>query len=210
MSFIDNFALQHWAFRFLAALFLVGGLTTFVVGMGLIVDSAATLQFLGAMNRWVSTRRMLGLFVGSGDPGRPVHKFQGWLAVVFVAGAAFAIVGLGTGFDARAVSVAFGLDTRPSSASLWLVESARWALIAGNLFAIAIVAGLAFFPETRAASQGRSGRWYSVRRLAKNANAMNMRLDGWVAASPRAAGWIITAAGLVLVGNLAIVLLKIR
>jgi len=210
MDFIDSYALQHWVFRFLVALFLVGGLMTLAVGVGLIVRSAQTLRFLDAMNRWVSTRSVLSPIEISPDTRRPGQKHRRWLAVAFIAGAVFAIVGLGTGFDARAVSFALGLDTRPSSVAAWLVESARWALIVGNLAAIVIGISLGFFPDALAALEARGGRWYTARRLAKGANAMNLPLDSWVASSPRAAGWIITVAGLVLVGDFCIVLFGVR
>jgi hypothetical protein len=205
LNFIDSFALQLWIFQFLVVLFLVGGIVTLAVGVGLIFGSDGTLRFLGAMNRWVSTRRVLSPIEGSRENGRPVQGHQRWLAVVFIAGAAFAIIGLGTGFDAGAVSHAFGLGTRPSSVAPWLVESARWTLIVGNLIAIVIGIGLGFFPDQLAALEARGVRWYSNRRLAAGANDMNLSLDDWVAASPRAAGWIISVAGLVLVGDFAFV-----
>lgn len=180
------------------------------VGVGLIVGSAGTLRFFVAMNRWVSTRRALAPLDVSRDTRQLVQKHRRWLAVVFVACATFAIVGLATGFDARAVSFVFGLDARPSSVASWLVESVRWALIVGNLAAIVIGIMLGFFPDALAALEARGGRWYSERRLVKGADEMNLSLDGWVAAYPRYAGWIITAGGLVLVGEFGIMLFGIR
>lgn len=210
MQFIDSYAFQLWAVQFLVVLFLVGGLITVTVGVGLIVDSAGTLRFFVAMNRWVSTRRVYRPVEDPRDTRRPVQQYRRWLAVVFIAGAAFAIVGLGTGFDARAVSLVFGLDTRPSSVASWLVEAVRWVLIVGNLTAIVIGIILGFFPEAMAALEARDGRWYSGRRLVNDADTMNFSLDNWVAASPRAAGWIITVAGLLLVGDFGILLFGVR
>ncbi len=210
MEFIDSYAFQRWAVQFLVVLFLVGGLMALAVGVGLIVGSAGTLRFFVAMNRWVSTRRALGPLDVSRDTRQLVQKHRRWLAVVFIAGAAFAIVGLGTRFDAQAVSFVFGLDTRPSSVASWLVESVRWVLTVGNLTAIVIGIMLGFFPDALAALEARGGRWYSERRLVKGADAMNLSLDNWVAASPRAAGWIIAVAGLILVGDFGIMLFGIR
>jgi hypothetical protein len=42
-----------------------------------------------------------------------------------------------------------------------------------------------------------------------DADAMNLMLDKWVAASPRATGWITAAAGLVLVVNFGFMLFQI-
>ena len=210
MEFIASHAFQHWAVQFLAVLFLVGGLVALAVGVGLIVGSAGTLRLLVAMNRWVSTRRALRPFEIPRDTRPLVQKHRRWLAVFFVAGAAYAIVGLTTGFDARAVSYVYGLDTRPSSAAPWLVETVRWALIVGNLAAIVIGIMLGFFPGAVAALEARGARWYSDRQLVKGADEMNLSLDNWVAASPRIAGWIIAVAGLVLAGDFGFMLSGLR
>lgn len=210
MEFIGNYAFQHWAVQFLVVLFLVGGLMTLAVGVGLIVGRAGTLRFLVAMNRWVSTRRAFKPLEVTRDTRQGVQMHRRWLAVVFIAGATFSLFGLATWFDARAVSFVFGLDARPSSVASWLVESVRWVLIVGNLTAIVIGIMLGFFPDALAALEARGSRWYSDRQLVKGGDAMNLSLDNWVAASPRAAGWLITVAGLVLVGNYGIMLSGIR
>lgn len=210
MEFIDNFAIQRWTVQFLVVLFLAGGLMTFAVGVGLIMGSAGTLRFFAAVNRWVSTRSVIGPVEDSSVAGRPVQKFRRWVAVAFIAGAAFALYGLATAFDAQEVSRAFGLDTWPTSAASWLAESARWVLIVGNLAAIVIGMILGFFPDALAALEVGGGRRYVFRRLVKGADTMNLSLDNWVAASPRAAGWVIAVAGLVLVGDFGIVLIGAR
>jgi hypothetical protein len=210
MEFIDSYAFQQWAVQFLAVLFLVGGLMTLAVGVGLIVCSAGTLRFLVAMNRWVSTRRAFKPMEIPRDTSQSVQKHRRWLTVVLIAGAAFAIYGLTTGFDAGAISFVFGLGTRPSSVASWLIESVRWVLIVGNLTAVVIGIMLGFFPEALAVLEARGGRWYSDRRLVKGADVMNLSLDNWVAASPRVAGWIITVAGLVLVGDFGLLLFGLR
>ena len=210
MEYIHSAAFQHWAAQFLAVLFLVGGLAVFALGVGLIAGSAATLRFFAAMNRWVSTRRATRPLEVPHDTRPAVQKHRRWLAVVFVAGAAFAVYGLATGFDVRAVSHVLGLEARPFSTASWLIESIRWLLIAGNLVAIVIGIMLGFFPAALAALEARGGHWYSDRRLAKGADAMNFALDDWVAASPRAAGWIMTVAGLILAVDFGIVLFGVR
>ena len=91
-----------------------------------------------------------------------------------------------------------------------LVESVRWVLIVGNLTAIVIGTILDFFPDALAAPEARDDRWYSDRRFVKGADAMNLSLDNRVAAPPRGAGWIITVAGLVLVGDFGIMLFRVR
>ncbi len=209
MEFIDSYGFRQWAFQFTAVLFLVGGFAVIAAGVGLIVRSAGTLRFFVAMNRWVSTRRAFKPIEIPRDTRELVQAHRRWLAVAIVVGAAFSLYGLGAWFDARAVGLAFGLDMQSSVIS-WLVESARWALVVGNLAAIVLGIMLGFFPGALAMLEARGGRWYSERQLVKGADAMNFSLDNWVAASPRFAGWIITVAGLVLVGDFGIVLLGVR
>ena len=210
MEFIHSDAFRDWAVQFLAVLFMVGGLAVFAVGVGLIVGRAGTLRFLAATNRWVSTRRTFRPFEIPHDTRQAVQKHRRWLAVIFVAGAAFALYGLGARFDARAVGFVFGLNMQPASGASWLVESVRYVLIAGNLAAIVIGILLGFFPQVIAALEARGGHWYSDRQLVKGGDAMNLSLDGWVAASPRAAGWIMIVAGLVLAIDFGIMLFAIR
>lgn len=207
MQFIHSHAFQAWAVQFLAVLFLVGGLAVLAVGVGLVGGSARTLRFFTTLNRWVSTRRAGRPFEIPHDTRQAVQKHRRWLAVVFVAGAAFALYGLGARFDVRAAGFMFGIDTQAASGAAWLVESVRYVLIAGNLAAVVIGIMLGFFPHALTALEARGGRWYSDRQLVKGANTMNLALDKWVAASPRAAGWIMVVAGLVLAIDFGIILL---
>jgi hypothetical protein len=210
MEFMDSYAFRQWAFQFLTVLFLVGGLLSLATGVSLIAGSGGTLRFLDFMNRWISTRRAFKPLEARRDTRQWVQEHRRWLAAAFVAGAVFALVGLNTQFDAHAVSFVFGLDRHPSSFDAWLVESARWALIIGNLAAIVIGIMLGFFPGALAALEARGGRWYSDRALAKGADTMHLSLDVWVAAWPRVAGWVITVAALVLVGDLGMMLFGMR
>lgn len=210
MEFVDTYAFRQWAVQFLAVIFLAGGLLALAVGVGLIAGSAGTLRFFGAMNRWVSTRRVFAPLDVSRDTRQLVQKHRRWLAVVFVACAGFSIAGLVTAFDARAVGFVFGLDTRPSSVAFWLVESARWALIVGNLAAVVIGIMLGFFPDALFALETRGGRWYSDWQIVKGVDTMNLSLDNWVAAYPRFAGWIIIAGSVVLVSEFGLLLLGAR
>jgi hypothetical protein len=204
-----SYAFQQWIVQFVVVVFVLGGLAVLAIGVGLIVSSAGTLRFIAAMNRWVSTRRAFRPMEVVHDTSRAVQKHRRWLAIIIAAGAAYALYGLGTQFDARAVGLILGLNTH-SFAISWVIEAGRWALIAGNLVALVIGIMLGFFPDALAALEIRGGRWYSDRQLIKGADAMHVTLDDWVAASPRTAGWIITVAALILLGAFAFVLSVIR
>ncbi len=210
MNVVNGLAFRQWAAQFLVVLFLAGGLTLLAIGVSLIIRSAGTLRFFSAMNRWVSMRRAFRPIEIPRDTRQAVQKYRRWLAAIFIAGGVFAIFGLATRFDAGAVIFVFGLDfLRPSFAS-WVVESTRWVLITGNLAGIVVGIMLGFFPDALIALEARGGHWYSERQLAKGADTMNLTLDKWVAAFPRASGWIITFFALVLVGAYGLMLPAIR
>jgi hypothetical protein len=209
MHIVYSHEFRLWGIQFLAVLFLAGGLALFAVGLGLVLNSPATLRFFAVMNRWVYLRRVLQPAAAPGVP-RPGHSYRLWLAAIFVAGGAFAIFGLVTRFDVRAVSVVFGLEVFRPVFATWLVESARWVLIVGNLTGIIVGVMLIFFPDALITLETRGSRWYSARQPATGVDAMNLTLDKWVAAFPRAAGWIITLFALLLVGAFGLMLAAIR
>ena len=210
MNILSSHEFRQWGAQFLAVLFLSGGLALLAIGLGLIFNSPATLRFFTVMNRWISLRRVLQPAEVPRDTRQAAQKYRLWLAVIFIAGGVYAIYGLTTHFNAAAVIFVFGLDVfRPSFAS-WLVESARWLLIVGNLVAIIVGIMLGFFSDALIALEARGGRWYSQRQLVKAADTMHLTLDKWVAAYPRAAGWIITFFAVFLTGAFGFMLAGIR
>jgi hypothetical protein len=209
-TLLANIAFRDWVALFLIVLFLVAGFAILGAGLGLMFNSAATLQFFSRMNRWVSTRRTLRPIEIPRDSGQAVQKYRRWLGAVFIAGGIFAIYGLTMQFSTRAAIALLGLDIfRPAVAS-WLVESARWILIVGNAAGIVVGIMLAFFPQALVALEARGGRWYSERALAKDREKMNLTLDNWVERYPRAAGCVIAFFALVLIGAFGLLLLAIR
>lgn len=210
MEFIDSHLFRQWAIQSLVVLFFVGGLVGLAVGACLVFCSKRTLRVFDVLNRWVSMRNVSKPFELPRDTTRAVQKYRRWLAVFFIAGAVFSIFVLATKFDARAVISGFSLNTLRAPVASWIVESARWLLIVGNLVAIAVGIMLGFFPAAIAALEASGGRWYSERRLTKVADVMNLSLDRWVAAFPRTAGVIFMLTTLILVGNFGFILFGLR
>ena len=210
LSLAGSQAFSLWSVQFVVLLFLAGGLLMLAVGLGLVFNSPSTLRFFSAMNRWISLRRVLRPAKIPRDTRQNVHKYRYWLATMFILGGLFSVYGLATRYDAGAVIFVFGLDIlRPAFAG-WLVDSARWLLLVGNLAGIAVGILLAFFPDRLIALEARGSRWYSERQLAKGADAMNLTLDKWVAAYPRAAGWTITFFAALLIAAFGFMLPGIR
>jgi hypothetical protein len=111
------------------------------------------------MNRWVSTRRTLRSIEIPRDTGPAVLTYRRWLGAIFIAGGVFAIYGLATQYNERAAIALLGLDIfRPSFAS-WVVESARWVLIVGNVAGTIVGVALVFFPGALVDLEARGARW---------------------------------------------------
>jgi hypothetical protein len=74
----------------------------------------------------------------------------------------------------------------------------KWFLVAGSVLAVAVGILMLFFPRALAAFEAGMNRWYSTRKLVPTGSeSMKFPLELLVEASPRASGWIIAAASLV-------------
>lgn len=210
MEFLNNTAIRQWAYQAFAVFFLIGGLVGLAVGASLFFNSERTLRFLGSLNRWVSMRGASKPLEIPRNSTKAVQKFRLLLAVFFVAGALFALFILTMKFNAHAAIAMLGLDTLRAPIAAWIVESARWILVAGNLAAIAVGIMLGFYPSALTAIEAGGSHWYSERKYAKTRDEMHLSLDKWVAAFPRTTGVIFMLTTLILVGNFGFILLGMR
>lgn len=209
LNMMGHQTVRLWLAQATVAFFLLGGITLLAIGMSLIVNSAQTLRFIGGMNRWVSMRCATKPLEIPRDTRQAVHRHRYWLAAIFVAGGAFATYMLLRQFHTGAVVTLLGLNFLGRDVSVWLVDSLRMLLVVGNLAAIVVGVMLAFFPDRVAALEARVGGWYSVRKMTKGADVMKVKLDGWVAVHPRAAGGVIAFCGLALIGTFGMLLPRV-
>lgn len=201
--------LRLWLAQSTVIFFLIGGVALLAVGAGLIVNSAGTLRFFSGMNRWVSMRRVSKPLEIPRDTRQLVQRYRYWFAAIFVAGGVFAIFTLFTQYDEAAVIFAMSLGFLKPSFAGWLVDSLRWFLILGNLLAVTVGILLAVSPDTVVRLESGSGRWYSERQVTKGADRQNLKLDAWVEANPRPAGWGIVFFALTLIGAFGLMLPKL-
>lgn len=209
LNMMEHQSVRLWLAQATVLFFLFGGITLLAIGAGLIVNSAGALRFISRMNRWVSMRGASKPLEIPRDTRQVVQQYRYWLAAIFVAGGVFAVFSLLTQFKASAVVTMLGLESLRPVVALWVIDSVRWMLVAGNL--VAVVAGimLAFFPAAVVALEARGSHWYSERKITKGGDDMNARLDAWVAVYPRAAGGIIVVFALALIGAFALILPKV-
>lgn len=205
-NLFDHPALRMWFAQSAVLFFFISGFALLAVGLTLVVNSAAALRMFGGMNRWVSMRRATRPLEIARDTQPLVQRHRYLIAVFVIAAGVFAISGLLTQYDARAAVRMVGLDVLRPVLALWLVDSARWLLVAGNALGIVVGLVLAFSPGRLMALEARGGDWYSERRVVKGADTMNTGLDAQVAARPRAAGIIIIVLALLLVGAFGLLL----
>ena len=210
MEFIDSVALRNWAIQSLVVFFFVGGLVGFAVGASLFFYSQRTMRLFDALNRWVSMRSAAKPLEIPRDTTHAVLKHRRWLAIFFIAGASFSIFILATKFDAGAVITGLHLNTLRAPVAGWIVDSARWILIVGNLIAIAVGIMLGFSPTALVALEESGSHWYSERKLLLGADKMNLSLDKLVAAFPRTTGAIFMLTTLILVGNFGFLLFGLQ
>ena len=210
-NLLSNTGFRLWVTQFLILLFMAGGLAMLLIGLNLIFNSAETLRLFEHLNRWVSLRQTLKPLEVPRDTRAAVLIWRRWIAVVFIAGGGFALLGLATRFDASAIIYGLGLGFLRPAFAHWALDSARWVLIVGNVVGIALGIMLAFFPAAVAAIEARGSRWYSERRHARNRDTLHVTLiDDWVAEFPRASGLVITVFAVFLIGAFGLMLPAIR
>lgn len=207
LNVMDHQSVRLWLAQSIAIFFLIGGFVLLGVGIGLIVNSAASLQLFGRMNQWVSLRRVTRPMEIPRDTRQAVLKYRHWLAAIFIAGGAFATYGLILQYDAAAAISLFQLGwLRPDFAG-WVVDSARLLLIIGNLLAIVAGAMLIFFPNVLESIEAAGSTWFSERKASHGADTMRrLKLDDWVSTYPRPAGATIIFFALILIGAFGLLL----
>jgi hypothetical protein len=167
---------------------LAGSLAGFALGLALVFRSAPTLRLLGALNRWVSSRRA----TRSLEIPHAAPRSNRFLGAVFVAVGLYAAAVLALSpFDTR-LAAALGYDPRYSLAAFGM-SFARWALMAGSALAALVGLLVLFAPRKLAALESLSGYWISSRRLTMGADKMYLPLDRLAERFPRAAGAVIAA-----------------
>jgi hypothetical protein len=178
---------------------LLGSLAAAVLGVALVLRSAAALRFIARMNRWVSTRRALKpLEIPRSVEAFTAPRSRPWLGALVVVGAALALYLLLTRMDTLGSRSVSALELKRWLTITLPLLTLKWFLVAGSVFAVVAGVMMLAFPRAWRALEERMNRWYSTRRLLPaGSDDMRMPLEALVEAHPRAAGAIITVASLV-------------
>ena len=185
---------------------LVGGVAGVLLGAALVWRSAAALRFVARMNRWVSTRQALRPL----ETPRSVSAapaLRRWLGAFLVLGGALSAAFLLARLDLlQRGSYVPGVNVERWFVSGVVLQTMKWLLIAGGGLAFAVGVMMLFFPARLAAFEGRMDRWYSSGRLLAAEETMITPLEPRVEANPRAAGWIIGVASLLVAATMLVLL----
>jgi hypothetical protein len=203
---LNSQAFAQWIAESLAIFFLLGGFVVLAVGVGLFFRTESTLRFFGTTNRWVSMQHVADRLEIVHDTRSAVLRYRLWIAAAFILGGAFALFSLITQFDAKAVLYIYRLSLFKPAFATWLVDSAKWVLIVGNVAAIVVGLALAFFPGAVANLEAKGSRWYSEPEVVKRADDLRLPLDQRVVAYPRHSGLAMMFFGLVLIGTFGVML----
>lgn len=186
---------------------LIGSLASVMLGWALIFRSARALSFMRSMNRWVSTRRALKELEVPRHMEEPRKAGRHWFALFLVLGGGFALYVLLTRIEIPRVAMVLGVNVQRWFLAGVALQTMKWLLVVGSVLAVAVGILMLFFPRVLAAFEARMNRWYSTRQLLPpGGESMKFPLDLQVEAYPRAAGWIIAAASLVVAVAMGILL----
>lgn len=177
---------------------LVGGIGGTALGCALALRSEATLRFMARMNRWVSTREALAPL----ETPHSVERAPGpggrrpLLGAFLAVGGALAVYFILTRLDFTHSAYVPGVDVKRWFLSGLVLRAMKWVLVAGSVLALVVGALMLFAPQRLVRFESRMNEAHSSAPLLAADEKMHTPLDAHVAAHPRAAGWVIAAASL--------------
>lgn len=182
--------------------FLVFGIVGFAVGIGLVLNHERMHRFFEVMNQWVSMRRSTKWLAVPRYSGLPLQQYRHVAGTTIILAAVVSTGLLSTrGYAQGAIS------SVPFSMMSWVLESLRWFLICGGVFAVVVGVMLMFFPGAFRALELRANSWYSFRNHSLGVDSMHMGLDRWVERYPRSLGLVIAVGALIVTVNYGILVI---
>jgi hypothetical protein len=192
-SFIDRLVIPA-----VIAIVMAGGVAGIALGFALAVNNTATLGFMRRMNRWVSTRELLApldVLINVEPKARPDGR-RPLLGSFLIVGGVLAVYFLLVRLDFQSRGFSTGVDVRRWLFSSIALETMKWVLVAGSAFASIIGALMLLSPQRLAAFERLMNEWHSSESVVNASEKMHTPLEPRVEAHPRATGWLIAGASL--------------
>jgi len=186
---------------------LIGGTASALLGLALVFRAEKALTFMRSMNRWVSTRRALKQAELPRTAGVESRRGKLLLALFLLLGSLFALYVLLLRLEIPRTAIVLGFNLQRWVIVGIVLQTVRWFLVVGSVLAMVVAVLMLFFPGRLTALEGRLNKWYSTRHLLPPASdRMRFPLDTMVEGSPRAAGWLITVASLLVAATMVILI----
>jgi hypothetical protein len=186
---------------------LIAGSASALLGLALVFRTEKALAFMRSMNRWVSTRRALRQAEMPRTVNVTSRGGRVLLALFLLFGGAFALYVLLLRLELPRVAVILGVDLQRWFLAGLALQTMKWFLVVGCVLALLVALLILFFPARLVALEASLNKWYSTRHILPRAGeSMRFPLDMVVEGSPRAAGWLIAVASLLVAVAMAILL----
>ena len=186
---------------------LIGSSASALLGLALVFRTAKAIAFMRTMNRWVSTRRALRQAELPRSVDVVSRRGRVLLALFLLAGGVFALYVLLLRLEIPRIALVLGVNLQRWFLIGVVLQTMKWFLIAGSVLALVVAVLILFFPGRLTALEARLNKWYSTRHiLPPTGDSMRYPLDMVVEGSPHAAGWVITAASLLVAAAMAVLL----
>jgi hypothetical protein len=190
MRIWNNYFFAHVVVPSALVFVLLVGVVGILLGLALITRNEPAMRLLERLNHRTSMRTALKPLEIPRDIEEGARRHPVGLGVAVLIGALFSLYFLFLRVGASDLAAV-------AAPLLWFANIVRWALIAGNVIALAIGIVLAFVPRLMTPLAASANRWISTRRMAKKADEMDFTIDNVVRAYPRVAGTLIALGALV-------------
>jgi hypothetical protein len=186
---------------------VIGSCASVLLGLALVFRTEKALAVVRSMNRWVSTRRALRQAELPRTVAVTTRRSRVVLALFLLLGGLFALYVLLLRIEIPRAALILGVNLKRWFLTSIALQTVKWFLVAGSALAVVVAVLILFFPGRLAALEARLDKWYSTRHvLPPTGEAMRYPLEMMVEGSPRAAGWLIAGASLVVLAAMAILL----
>ena len=186
---------------------LVASAASTLLGLALVFRTQKALAFMRSMNRWVSTRRALRQAELPRTVSVESRRGKVLLALFLLFGGVFALYMLLFRVEIPRAAVILGVNLRRWFLTGLALQTMKWFLVVGSALAVVVAVLILFFPGRLTALEARLNRWYSTRNVLPPAGeSMRYPLDMMVEGAPRASGWVIAGASLMVAISMAVLL----
>ncbi len=174
----------------------VGCVLSLLVGLWMLLKPNVTLRLNQYFNRWFATDKLSAVLVSQYNIERVLHRHHRFVGALVLGGSVYYLL----------YALLFAIKSKDLTnllfhswnqfMGLWLAAALIVILIAGNVFAVVVGAGLLFRPHLIANLEAWANKSYGSDKLQQALDAMRMQPDDLVARHIRLVGVLVVAGSL--------------